>query len=278
MSRAQKLIAGDDGLPAEEVGEWAKEKHRCLCTYLDISRSARKMFLGDGKAGAVYMDLFCATGRSRIKGTNEWIDGSAVAAWKKSVAGDSAFSKVYISDVHLESLEACKTRLEKIGAPVQAIHKNAVDAAKQIAEEINQYGLNVVFVDPYSLAALDFQIIETLASLKRMDFLLHISAMDLQRNLKISLKSENSDLDFFIPGWRDQVSISNVQLETRANILNYWSRKVSSLGTLPSTEFRLITGSREQPLYWLALVAKHELAHKFWNDVANPEKQGKLFD
>ena len=25
-----KLIDGDDGLPAEEVGVWAKEKHDCL--------------------------------------------------------------------------------------------------------------------------------------------------------------------------------------------------------------------------------------------------------
>ena len=36
-----KLIDGDDGLPAEEVGVWAKEKHDYLCRYIDISRSTR---------------------------------------------------------------------------------------------------------------------------------------------------------------------------------------------------------------------------------------------
>jgi hypothetical protein len=37
-----KLIDGDDGLPADEVGIWAKEKHSYLRRYLDISRATRK--------------------------------------------------------------------------------------------------------------------------------------------------------------------------------------------------------------------------------------------
>lgn len=31
------LIDGDDGLPADEVGVWAKEKHTYLKRYLDIA-------------------------------------------------------------------------------------------------------------------------------------------------------------------------------------------------------------------------------------------------
>jgi hypothetical protein len=31
-----KLIDGDDGLPAEDVGAWTKEKHQCLCRYINI--------------------------------------------------------------------------------------------------------------------------------------------------------------------------------------------------------------------------------------------------
>jgi hypothetical protein len=28
-----KLIDGDDGLPAEDVGSWTKEKHQYICRY-----------------------------------------------------------------------------------------------------------------------------------------------------------------------------------------------------------------------------------------------------
>jgi len=37
-----KLCSGDDGLPAEEVGQWAKDKQEYLCRYIGISRAVRK--------------------------------------------------------------------------------------------------------------------------------------------------------------------------------------------------------------------------------------------
>src|ERR1700687_210011 len=72
MKSARRLIEGDDGLPAEEVGIWAVEKHKFLKRYLDISRATRQKFLGDGNAGATYIDLFCGTGRARIRETGAW--------------------------------------------------------------------------------------------------------------------------------------------------------------------------------------------------------------
>ncbi len=47
-----KLVDGDDGLPAEEVGPGAKEKQELLGRYVDISRGARSKFIGPFKAGA----------------------------------------------------------------------------------------------------------------------------------------------------------------------------------------------------------------------------------
>lgn len=79
------LIVGDDGLPADEVGIWAKDKHKYLTRYLDISRATRRKYIGERKGGAVYFDLFCGTGRSKVRDTGEWIDGGVVAAWRTSV-------------------------------------------------------------------------------------------------------------------------------------------------------------------------------------------------
>lgn len=272
------VIEGDDGLLADEVGAWAKEKHSYLVRYLDISRAARKKFVGDGKAGAVYFDLFCGTGRSRIRNTKEWIDGGAVAAWKISSEGGVPFTSIYISDLDEGKLRACEARLRKLGAPVHAIHGKAVDAVHGMLKTANPYALHFAFIDPYNLETLDFQIIDALSSLKRIDLLIHLSAMDLQRNLGVNLTNDNSAFDTFAPGWREQVDLNGSQQEIRRRVVEYWREKVAALGVWPSTHQKLITGEKSQPLYWLLLAARHELAHKFWETASNPEGQKSLFD
>ncbi len=269
-------VNGDDGLPADDVGAWAKEKHSYLTRYIDISRAARKKYIGPGKGGAAYFDLFCGAGRSRIRDTAEWIDGSAVAAWKASVTGGAPFSEVYISDTDLDSLNACAERLRRLGAPVTPIHASAVDAVEKMVSAVKGFGLYLAFIDPYNLGALDFRIIECLARLKRMDLLIHVSAMDLQRNLESNVAAQESAFDIFAPGWRQAVKIVSSQQRIRADVVDYWRQKIAALGTWPSTDQRLITGEKKQPLYWLLLAGSHPLPHKFWATAVNPEGQGKL--
>jgi len=60
---------------------------------------------------------------------------------------------------------------------------------------VNAHGLHFAFLDPFDLAALNFDIIVALSSLKRIDMLVHISQMDLQRNLVSYATKENSPFD-----------------------------------------------------------------------------------
>ena len=270
-------IIGDDGLPADEVGVWAKEKHTYLKRYLDISRATRSKYIGDRKGGAVYFDLFCGTGRSRIRGTDEWIDGGAVAAWKTSCDGNAPFTDVYISDHDEEKLNACAARLRNAGAPVHPIHATALDAVHAMVSAVSGYALHFAFVDPYNLEALDFRVISKLSELKRIDLLIHLSAMDLQRNLSVNLTEGESAFDAFAPGWRESVDATGTQQEVRRRVVEYWRGLIANLGVWPSTEQKLITGEKNQPLYWLLLAARHELPHKFWETAANIKGQGKLF-
>jgi three-Cys-motif partner protein len=272
-----RLIDGDDGLPAEDVGVWTKEKHQYLCRYIDISRAVRSGWTAPGKAGATFIDPFCGPGRSKVRETGEWIDGGAVAAWKKSCEGGAPFTQVYIGDLDVQRREASATRLRQLGAPVVEMDGSAVDAIRQIVPTLNPYGLHFAFLDPFDLAALDFGIIEALSTLKRIDMLVHVSQMDLQRNLISNATSDDSAFDVFAPGWRQSVSIAQGQQGLRQEVFHYWRDKVASRQVWPSTEMRLITGSKNQPLYWLLLAAKHELAHKFWDTASNVEGQGKLF-
>lgn len=171
MKSARRLIEGDDGLPAEEVGVWTREKHKFLKRYLDISRAARKKFLGDGNAGATYIDLFCSAGRARIRETGAWIDGSAVSAWKISQEGRAPFSEILVADIDQTRRKACVERLRRAGAPVRELNGSAIEAAKETIASVDEYGLHFAFLDPYNLGELDFSIIQTLLQLKRIDML-----------------------------------------------------------------------------------------------------------
>ncbi|ACI97543.1 three-Cys-motif partner protein TcmP [Rhodospirillum centenum] len=270
------LINGDDGLPAEEVGTWAKEKHDRLRRYLDISRAARNKFLTGAARSATFIDLFCGPGRAQVKETGEWIDGSAVAAWKISQNGGAPFSDIYVADIDDDRRKATVERLNRLKAPVRELSGSAADAAAELAGVINRYGLHFAFIDPFSLGALDFRIIQSLATLKRIDMLIHVSAMDLQRNLGINLGQDGSAFDSFAPGWREKVDLARPQQAIRQQVVEYWRDLVAGLGKKPSTRMELITGNTGQRLYWLLLAAENELAHKFWS-VATDNGQRSLF-
>lgn len=272
-----KKIVGDDGVIASEVGEWAKTKHDYLRRYLDISKAARKKWLGPNKAGATFVDFFCGPGRARVRETGEWIDGSAIAAWKISLEGGAPFSEIYVGDLDDENRQGCVKRLRDLGAPVIELSGPAVEAVNLYVQMANPYGLHFAFVDPFNLGALDFRIIEKLSSLKRVDMLLHISKMDHQRNLEQNTAEDGTAYDLFAPNWREHVDLHRSQQTIRQEMIKYWHSLVSNLGIDVPSDMKLITGSRNQHLYWLLLVAKHELALKFWKVAASPEQQGELF-
>ncbi|QRQ81098.1 three-Cys-motif partner protein TcmP [Paralysiella testudinis] len=272
-----ELVKAPDGLPAEIVGEWAKEKHDCLNRYIDISRGVRKKFVGEDGAGATYIDPFCGPGLCKIKNTNEYIDGGAVAAWKKSVAGGAPFSQVLIGDLDKERLAAAEQRLRTLGAPVKIYQGSATETIKTIVNSLNAYALHFAFLDPYNLETLDFNIIETLSALKRIDMLVHISKMDLQRNgAKYISKEEHSSLDSFIPGWRQRIDVARGNQVQREQVFECWKDLIESTGVYSSSDVRLITGSKNQHLYWLLLAAKNDLALKFWKTAVDTG-QGSLF-
>lgn len=283
-----------DSLVAGEVGAWVKQKHEYLSRYVQVSSKARKKYLtnplkpDEYKAGATYIDLFCGAGRSKIKHTEEWVDGSAIVAWKASVQSGAPFSKIFISDANKEYLDACEVRLKALNAPVVAFHQSAVDAIDWCRLFLNEYGLHFVFIDPFDLKSLDFRIIQTLSGLKRLDMLIHLSQMDLQRNMVSNLRKQPtakrgaviaSDFDAFIPGWRESIDVNQGLKHIRTQVIQYWTDKCQQVGVTVAKDvnWRLITGQKNQPLYWLMLVAKHELAHNFWATAAKTESQNHLF-
>lgn len=271
-----ELVAGDDGMLVEDVGAWTKDKHNYLRRYIDISRGVRAKYLGPNRAGATYIDPFCGPGRCRVRETGEFIDGGAVTAWLQSRASRSPFTEMYIGDIDAERLELCTKRLLKLGANVQPMLGPATSTVRTLCGGLSKYQLHFAFLDPYSLEALDFNLIKWLSQFKRMDILAHVSEMDLQRNFDLYCTPDNPGLDRFYPGWRDEVDLGQSQAAARQKIIEGWRNKIGTVDNVASPQMKRITGGTNQRLYWLLLLAKHPLAHDFWETAANVDRQGSL--
>jgi three-Cys-motif partner protein len=262
----------DDGLPLDEVGSWAREKHERLRKYIDISRATRRKFI-EGSGGATYIDLFCGAGRAIIRDSGERIDGSPLVAFRCARDGGAPFSKIHIADASADTCRAAERRIIAAGGAASAYVGKADETARRIVQEVNPYGLHFAFLDPYNLQDLPFSVIEALARLKRIDMLIHVSAQDLQRNLDRYTSSGDSRLDGFMPGWRKAVSLSQSQNAIRAALLACWASKIHSLGLPPAQRAELVTGtSKNQRLYWLVFVSRHEFAKQLWNKIRSQQR------
>jgi three-Cys-motif partner protein len=264
----------EDGLPLDEVGIWTKEKHARLRKYVDITRGVRKRWV-EGSGGATYIDLFCGSGRAVVRETDERIDGSPLVAFKAARDGRVPFSKLHIADESEARVSAAEQRLTTLGAPVAIEAGHATDTAPRIVERLNKHGLHLVFLDPFSLGDLPFSVIQAFSTLNHVDMLIHVSAQDLQRNLDRYSASADGPLDRFAPGWRDVVDLKQRMEATRAAYIKYWVAKIGGLG-FPPGRFELIVGNRNQRLYWLVLISRHQRATEFWDKIRNISGQGEL--
>ena len=261
-----------DDLPLTCVGEWADEKHARVRKYVDISKKVRQKFTS-GKGGATYIDLYCGPGRSRIRRSTRIVDGSALVAGSKAVETKTAFTEVHIADAHPRFLDACRSRLERLGLNVFAYDGPAVKTVERICGALPKKALHFAFLDPYDLRSLPFSVIERLAALERMDILIHVSEQDLQRNLRRYIQSERSPLDSFAPGWRSVLSELETDANLRTKVFDYWLQRIRSLNMQPAQGIEEVTGTKKQHLYWLVFVARHELALKFWDEIRRVGKQ-----
>jgi three-Cys-motif partner protein len=175
----ERYLRDSDGLLVEKVGPWAKKKLKIVTDYAYAAGGARRNYV---KPGSAYIDVFCGPGRSRIRTSGEFIDGSPIAAYKKAMESPQAFTSLYISDARSDLLQSAEGRLIKLGAPVHAVKGPASVAMRSIVRKLNPQGLHFAFLDPHNLGALSFDLFESLATLKRIDIIVHVSLSDLQRN------------------------------------------------------------------------------------------------
>ena len=270
-----RYMQGDDGLLVERVGPWAVKKLELLTDYVFASGAARQ---GYERTGTALIDPFCASGRSYLRNNSKFIDGSPVAAFKRSLESLGRFTSINISDDDPELLDAATKRLARLGAPVRPVPGPASEAMPRIVASLNRQGLHLAFLDPYNLASLSFDLFQELAKLKRIDVIAHVSVSDLRRNADRYAEEAYDQFDKFAPGWRNKVSKDMATQPLRAAIMQYWSDEVTALGLPQARHKELIRGDQGQHLYWLILLSRHPLAHDLWQKISSAAEQPSLFD
>ena len=275
MVKKPPIFDPGDGLIVSEVGPWASEKHDRVRKYIDAASGARAKFLPPkGTAGASYIELYSGAGRSVIRDANQFIEASAVVAFKAGHASGHPFSEMHLSDLEAQNSAALVQRIKALGgAPTSYVGEAGV-VVDQVMSAINPYGLHLAFLDPF-ICQLRFRSREMLR-VKRMDMIIHVSLQDLQRNLDKHSRVGGS-LDIFAPGWRGAVDVNQATAALRAAFIEYWLKSIRSLGTHPATGKPLIVGEKNQRLYWLVFLSSNPLGQKLWNDIQNLSGQGSLF-
>ena len=274
----EKYEPDEDGWPREIVGSWAEDKYARLAKYVDISRGVRSGFIGPSDAGATYIELFSGPSRVRFKNAAHARHGSPLVAWEESARTNTRFTQVHVADLDTRLVDATGDRLANAGAPVQLETGPAAETLARIMPKLNKAALHVAFLDPYNLESLSFELIRQLAGLKRMDILIHVSLQDLNRNLLRYLDRESSPLDSFAPKWREQVDGERSIEHVRGKLFEYWRSLVRGVDMATAETAELVVGPNNQPLYWLAFVARHDRALEFWEKIRDlqPSRQDRL--
>lgn len=272
----------DDELPiAEDVHEWALDKHMRLRKYVDITRGVRKQYVDSQRAekyrgGATYIDLFCGPGRAKIVETNQVSDGSPLVALKAALSSKALFTEMHVADLQSGFSSAAAARITRLGGNAKTYEGRADATVLEVVRNLNPHGLHFAFLDPYNLANLSFEIVKALSSVKRMDIMMHVSVQDMQRNVDRYTAMDYDAFDLFAPGWRAVVDTRQSIASIRAGVMAHWQSLVRGLGYPEMPRFELIKGSQGQRLYWLAFISRHNRGNEFWDKIRNITGQGEL--
>lgn len=252
---------GPDGLATPEVGAWAEEKYQLVRYYADIfSRAMTKQW------SLVYVDLFAAAGHSHIRDTSRIIPASPVLV----LSLPTPFKKYVFSELDAANADALRVRAKQ-HAPsrdVVVVNGDTNTNVRQIVDLVPQQGsLTFCFADPFKLENLRFTTIKALAESLRVDFLVLIpTGMDANRNEEEYSKANSAVVAGFTGrgDWRERWPHPDFNFGDF--VAEEFGQAMKELGYqykgLAAT--KVITNSKNAPLYRLAFFSRNELGMKFW--------------
>lgn len=180
----------------------------------------------------------------------------------------TACTSFFVGGLDAERAHACAKR-PGIRCPCYRVSWRSRGRRRRSKRVIPRRALTLVYLDPYNLKYLSFEIIRRLAEIPRVDFAIHFSTMDLRRNVLMEFNPERARFDKAAPGWREHIDPATfVRGDADTAFFDYWCSLVEGLGFKISSRMPLVRDDANRPLYHLVFFSRHELPNRIWGDVA----------
>lgn len=262
----------NDGLPTNEVGEWAKIKYALVGLYGEIFSKGMK----DKWDRRIYIDLFAGSGRVRVRNTGEILNASPLIA----LGVTHPYDLYIFCERDTSNLSTLKQRVATLypNANVVYVAGDCNEQVSAINAAINNCGsrgggLSFCFADPFGIAPLKFATIEAISAGKAVDFLVLLAlAMDANRFKSLYAKSSNTTVDEFLgnPKWRNEWSKVEQTMDFRPFLAEQYGVSMGRLKYIPvplSKMKEVRSSERNLPLYHLAFFSRDKRGYAFWDQV-----------
>jgi len=284
-----------DGLPMRSSGPWAMEKLDYLQRYIDVFVTSMR---NKPWRAMHYIDLFAGPGKCRTDDARATVFlGSPLIALKAAYP----FTRYFFIDLDADNIAALQKRCsaspraERVQCFSGDCNVCVQDIVKQISEidrafiDGKWHSLNLAFLDPEGLE-LHWATVAALASLNRMDLIIHYPQMALERVMPKAFQVDGwSSVDLFF-GNRDWRKIytewKDKQTGLHRQLIDHYKQGLQSLGYREilqddetGDEPLIRNAKKRAPLYRLLFASKHPLGHDFWHQVTRRDVhgQGRLF-
>lgn len=276
-----------DGLPTRDSQDYAKDKLTILKGYMARFTTAMK---GKPWRALNYVDLQAGPGKNRFSPSGYIMLGSPLLA----LTTRFPFANLYLVEMGKPEYGALKTRVgaSDHAASVKLFNEDCNEAVERIVEQIDTIDknyiqgiwpcLNLAFLDPEGLEV-EWQTVEKLASLQRMDLIINFSTNGITRNAgQLVEREDNTVIDRFF-GTREWRSIyeqarSGGGPVVRRELIDFYLSRLHEMGYVKTKqEEKEFKNQKNVQVYTMIFASKHDLGIQFWNGAVQEVRQPPLF-
>lgn len=275
-----------DNLPCRDSQDYAKDKLTILKGYMARFTTAMK----DKKWRALnYIDLQAGPGKNVFDPSGDIMLGSPLLA----LTTRFPFHNLHLVEMGTSEYGALKSRVSTSdrSASVKLYNQDCNVAVDQIVERIKQIddeyidgvwpSLNLAFLDPEGLEV-QWQTVEKLAALSRMDLIINFSTSGITRNAGLAAASEGDtsvDRFFGTREWRSVYETVRNQDSSvvRRKLIDFYLSRLHGMDYVQTeVEEREFKNQRNVQIYTMIFASKNDLGIKFWNGAVQEVVQPKL--
>ncbi len=276
-----------DELQPRDSQDYAKDKLTILKGYMARFTTAMK----DKPWRALnYVDLQAGPGKNKFSPSGDIMLGSPLLAFTTRFP----FNNLFLVEMGPTEFEALETR---VGASdrrerVKLFNDDCNLAVDTIVERIRQIdeeyiegiwpSLNLAFLDPEGLE-IEWQTVEKLASLQRMDLIINFSTSGITRNAGMAAQQkEDTIFDRFF-GTRDWRLVYNQARRggssvVRRELIDFYLDRLNAMGYVETKrEEKEFKNVQNVQIYTMIFASKNDLGIKFWNGAVQEVRQPPLF-